>query len=96
MSHALIGEAVTRSRPVAHLTNFYLEEIQKHQLWLRHQREHYTERTMSDVEAALSRVVAQLERLCLQEQAPHVVGSLLKQLDVVTGLSAWSPTQKYH
>ncbi|MFN8059360.1 MAG: hypothetical protein U0Q12_09345 [Vicinamibacterales bacterium] len=96
MSNVLLREGATRSLPATYLADFYLEEIRKHQEWLQRQREFYTERAVSDVEAALSRVVAQLERLCLQEDAPNVVSRLLKQLDVVTGLSAWSPTQKYH
>jgi hypothetical protein len=95
MSQALTGH-LDRSATVADLTNFYLEEIRKHQLWLQCQRESCADRALGEAEAALGRVVAQLERLCMRDDAPVVVGSLLKQLDVVTGLSVWSPPQKYH
>jgi hypothetical protein len=35
-------------------------------------------------------VMAQLDRLCTNADADQVVGRLLRQFDVVTGLSAWT------
>jgi hypothetical protein len=77
--------------PVLHsLTNFYREEFVKCQRCLEQQREYYSEGTISDVERALTRVMAQLDHLCTKGDAPEVVSNLLRQFDVVTGLSDWT------
>ena len=80
-----------QSEPVFHsLSNFYREEFVKCQRCLEEQREYYSERTISDVEQALTRVMSQLDRLCTKADADKVVSRLLRQFDVVTGLSAWT------
>lgn len=77
--------------PVFHsLSNFYREEFVKRQQCLEQQREFYSERAIHDVEQALVKVIAQLDRLCTKDNADEVVGKLLRQFDVVTGLSAWT------
>lgn len=77
--------------PVIHsVSNFYREEFVKRQQRLEAQREFYSERAIHDVEQALVKVIAQLDRLCTVENADEVVGRLLRQFDVVTGLSAWT------
>ena len=77
--------------PVIHsVSNFYREEFVKRQQRLEAQREFYSERAIHDVEQALVKVIAQLDRLCSVENADEVVGKLLRQFDVVTGLSAWT------
>lgn len=77
--------------PVIHsVSNFYREEFVKRQQRLEAQREFYSERAIHDVEQALVKVIAQLDRLCTAENADEVVGKLLRQFDVVTGLSAWT------
>jgi hypothetical protein len=72
------------------LTNFYREEFVKCQRCLDEQREYYSERAISDVERALTRVMSQLDHLCTNGEADKVVGNLLRQFDVITGLSAWT------
>lgn len=77
--------------PVFHsLTNFYREEFVKCQRCLEQQREYYSPDAISDVEQALMKVMAQLDRLCTKGDADQVVSRLLRQFDVITGLSAWS------
>jgi hypothetical protein len=77
--------------PVIHtVSNFYREEFVKRQQRLEAQREFYSERAINDVEQALVKVIAQLDRLCSKENADEVVGRLLRQFDVITGLSAWT------
>ena len=77
--------------PVFHsVSNFYREEFVKRQRCLEAQREFYSERAIHDVEQALVKVIAQLDRLCTRENADEVVGKLLRQFDVVAGLSAWT------
>ena len=79
------------SEPVFHsLTNFYREEFIKCQRCLEQQREFYSEAAVDDVERALTRVLSQLDRLCSDANADQVVSRLLRQFDIVTGLSAWS------
>jgi hypothetical protein len=40
--------------------------------------------------------MSQLEQLSTQDNAAQLVSSLLKQFDVVTGLSAWSDPKRSH
>ena len=72
------------------LSNFYHEEFIRCQRCLEAQREYYSERAISDVERALTQVMSQLDRLCEEERADQVVSRVLRQLDLVAGLSAWA------
>lgn len=77
--------------PVLHsLSDFYREEFKKCQACLEQQREFYSASAIDDVERALYRVMAQLDRLCTTADADQVVSRLLRQFDVVTGLSGWT------
>jgi hypothetical protein len=90
---------VTESRPISAqhpIAEFYREEFIRHRRCLQHQRPYYSESAITDVEAALAKVIAQLEQLSTQDDAPQLVSSLLKQFDVVTGLSAWSEPRQTH
>jgi hypothetical protein len=90
---------VTDSRPInaQHpLTEFYREEFVKHHRCLQQHRAYFSEGAITDVEAALTRILGQLEQLCLKDNADEVVSSLLKKFDVVTGLSAWSDPRHSH
>ena len=78
------------------LTEFYREEFLKHQRCLEQQRPYYSDRAITDVETALAKILSELEHLSIKEDAPQVVSSLLKQFDVVTGLSAWSDPKHTH
>ena len=87
------------SRPIiaTHpLIEFYREEFVKHHRCLQQQRPYYSESAITDVEAALTRILAELEQLSTQADAPQLVSSLLKKFDVVTGLSAWSDPKHTH
>lgn len=77
-------------------SNFYREEFVKCQRCLEQQREYYSERAISDVEQALTRVMSQLDRLCTKADADKVVSRLLRQFDIVTGLSGWSDPRHVH
>lgn len=100
-SRGRISRFLTDSRPPADppsvpLTNFYREEFAKCQRCLEQQREYYSERAISDVEQALTEVMSQLDRLCCNADADIVVSRLLRQFDVITGLSAWSDPKQVH
>jgi hypothetical protein len=78
------------------ITNFYREEFIKHRQLLNRQREYYSERAITEVQAALTRTLAQLEQLCRRDNADKVMSDLLRKFDVVTNLSAWSDPKNTH
>ena len=89
----------TEMRPISAphpITEFYREEFLKHQRCLQQQRPYFSDRAITDVEAALTKIISELEQLSTKEDAPQLVSSLLKQFDVVTGLSAWSDPKRTH
>ena len=79
-------------------TNFYREEFLKHQECLQRQRESYSECTITGMEAALRRVMARVDELCIQGEADVdlVVSRLLRTFDGVTKLSVWSEPTNTH
>jgi len=78
------------------VSNFYREEFAKCQRCLEQQREFYSHDTITDVERALTKVMSQLDRLSTKADADQVVSRLLRQFDVLTGLSAWSDPRHIH
>ena len=89
----------TDSRPISALhpvIEFYREEFVKHHRCLQQQRQYYSESAITDVEAALVKILEQLEQLSTHANAPQLVSSLLRKFDVVTGLSAWSDPKQTH
>ena len=83
--------------PALHsVSNFYREEFVKCKRCLEQQREFFSEGAISDAERALMKVMSQLDRLCTKADADQVVSRLLRQFDVVTGLSAWSDPRHVH
>jgi hypothetical protein len=90
---------VTDSSPISAqhpLMEFYREEFVKHHRCLQRQRPYYSEGAITNVEAALARIIEELDQLCRKDNANQVVSSLLKKFDVVTGLSAWSDPRQSH
>ena len=101
VSRHRISRFLTDSLPIWEPTcssrsSFYREEFVKCQRCLDEQREYYSERAVSDVEEALGKVLAQLDHLCATENADQVVSRLLRQFDLVTGLSAWTDRRQVH
>jgi hypothetical protein len=78
------------------VSNFYREEFAKCKRCLEQQREFYSEGAVADAERALTKVMSQLDHLCAKADADQVVSRLLRQFDVVTGLSAWSDPRQIH
>ena len=90
---------VPDTRPISALhpiAEFYREEFLKHHRCLQQQRPYYSESAITEVEAALTQILNQLEQLSARDNAPQLISSLLKKFDVVTGLSAWSDPQQTH
>ena len=79
-------------------TQFYREEFLKHRDCLRRLRDAYSECTISEVDAALHRVMVRVDELCVKGGADvdRVVSGLLRSFDGVTKLSAWSDPPVTH
>ena len=77
-------------------SDFYREELRKHWDCLEQQREYYSEKAIDDVEAALTRLMSQVEQLCARKDGDQLVGRLLRKIDGVSRLSAWSDSKKSH
>jgi hypothetical protein len=74
--------------------DFYREEFLKHKRCLQAQREYYSEHAITAAEAALTEAIAKLDNICRRCDCDHVVSCLLRQFDLVTGLSNWSDPKK--
>lgn len=77
-------------------SDFVREELRKHWHCLEQQREHYSHKTMIDVEAALRKLMENVDRLCTHEDGDEVVSRLLRQIDGMTQLSASPDRQPTH
>jgi hypothetical protein len=88
--------APSKARPGTNRTDFYREEFLKHRRCLEQQREYYSDSAITSVEAALTRIISQLEHLSAKQDADQVVSRLLRKLNVVTGLSGWTDPKKVH
>jgi hypothetical protein len=94
-------EAVMIPRPLAGascqcLSAFFKEEFVKHHRCLDEQREYYSELAIAQAEDALSRILAELDQLSQRADACDVVARLLRKIDTVTNLSAWTDPETLH
>jgi hypothetical protein len=78
------------------LAEFFRQEFLKHHQCLERQREYYSDGAISQVEDALARAMQQLDGLCQRDDACEVIGRLLRQIDAVTKLSAWTDSETLH
>jgi hypothetical protein len=85
-----------RQTPTSARTTFYREELFKHWQCLEQQRECYSEKAITDVETALTRLIKDVGRLCARKNGGQIVGRLIRKIDGVTRLSAWSDSKKHH
>jgi hypothetical protein len=91
-----MGRFAIDSRPIHAIAEFYREEFVKHHRCLQEQRAYYSDLAITEAEAALQKIINELEHLSTQENAPQLVSNLLKKFDVVTGLSAWTDPRQTH
>lgn len=84
--------------PASPRIEFYREEFLKHHRCLQAQRECecFSPQTLDGVEAALLRIIGDLDTLSATHDADLVIARLLKEFDVVTRLSAWSDPLRAH
>lgn len=81
---------------VSALIDFYREEFIKHHRCLQAQREYYSTQAIQNAETALLKIIADLDRLFADANAEQKVAKLLREFDIVTGLSGWSDPCKVH
>ncbi|MCC7186259.1 MAG: hypothetical protein IT185_08475 [Acidobacteria bacterium] len=78
------------------LSAFFKEEFVKHHLCLNQQREYYSELAITQAENALSEILSQIDQLAQREDAGELIADLLKKIDTVTNLSAWTDPEQLH
>lgn len=81
---------------VSSLAEFYREEFIKHHRCLQRQREYYSPQAIDSVETALLRIIEEVDRLSEAANADQLVADLLREFDIVTGLSGWSDPHQVH
>jgi hypothetical protein len=84
------------SAPCECLAEFFRQELRKHHACLEQQREYYSEDAIGQAEAAIAKLMTQLEVLCQREDACRMMGELLRKFDLVTKLSAWTDSNQLH
>ena len=93
MPRLVSSKPISAQHPIA---EFYREEFIRHHRCLQQQRPYYSETAITDVEAALTRIMGELEQLCSKDNVDELVSSLLKKFDIVTNLSSWSEPSRTH
>lgn len=91
MQRFLSDDRITRQ-----IAEFYREEFLKHRQCLQLQREYYSELAFAEVDAALLRIISEMERLCCRGNIEQLASHLLRKIDVVTKLSTASPGTPVH
>ena len=92
----VVGTRRVLNPPVALPSDFYRAEFIRHREILALQREYFSERAITDADAALAMVLGQLDQLCQQDDAEQLIGRLLRTFNAVTGLSNWSDPKQLH
>lgn len=77
-------------------TAFFREEFVKHHQCLEQQREYFSELAIAEAEDALGRILAEIDQLCQREDACDVIARLLRRIDTITNLSAWTDPETLH
>jgi hypothetical protein len=94
--HATLRDRFERDQHAASAHRVLSRRVSEAPTLSQQQRPYYSEGAITDVEAALTRIMGQLEQLCTKDNADQLVSSLLKKFDVVTNLSAWSDPKHSH
>ena len=75
---------------------FIRDELMRHRQCLLAQSEHFSPRAVAQVDQAICHTLEHLGELCDNCDCDRIVSCLLRQLDQVTNLSAWSDPKKHH
>ena len=85
---------MTRNENASHheISTFYKEEFLKHKARLEVQKEFYSDQALGDIEAALDKIIKEMDTICRTEKFSQLASQLLQRIDVITNLSG-SPSQ---
>jgi hypothetical protein len=80
------------------ISEFYREEFVRHKSRLETQKTFFPEQTYSEIEAALDRVIEEIDKISQVDNFDELASHLLHRIDVVTSLSASrvDPTYRIH
>ncbi len=78
------------------LAAFFREEFIKHHQCLEAQREYFSDIAIRQAEDALNRILNEIDQLCQRDDACALIEQLLRQIDAVTNLSAWTEPKHLH
>ena len=70
------------------ISDFYREEFLRHKSRLECQPTFFNEGTYEEIEAVLSRIIDEMDRICEVENFEELAGHLLQRIDIVTNLSS--------
>lgn len=93
---ARVNPGRVSSASVSIPADFYRSEFIRHRECLALQREYFSDRAITDADAALARVLGELDQICERDGAEQLIGRLLRQFNAVTGLSGWSDPKQLH
>ena len=70
------------------ISDFYREEFLRHKSRLECQRTFFSEGTYEEIEGVLTRIIAEMDRICEVENFEELASHLLQRIDIVTNLSS--------
>lgn len=69
------------------IVHFYREEFLKHKHRLESQKDFYSEKTFQELDAALDKIIAEMDNISKLDHFSELAGHLLAKIDFITHLS---------
>jgi hypothetical protein len=77
------------------IAHFYREEFVKHKLRLVSQKDFYSEKTFQELDAALDKIISEMDHISRLDDFSELASHLLSKIDFITHLSV-SPSGQNH
>ena len=80
------------------ISDFYREEFLRHKSRLQTQKTFFTDETYVEIEAVLSKIIDDIDKISQIDNFEELAGQLLQRIDVVTSLSnsKLNPSYRVH
>lgn len=80
------------------ISDFYREEFLRHKFRLQTQKTFFTDETYVEIEAVLSKIIDDIDKISQIDNFEELAGQLLQRIDVVTSLSnsKLNPSYRVH
>jgi hypothetical protein len=75
------------------IIEFYKEEFLKHKNRLKVQKEFYSDKSFSEIETALDKIITEIDTICQIDRFNELASHLLERIDIITNLSS-SPSNQ--